>query len=235
MIQATRLSKSYGDEHQKVVALDAIDLAVEQGERVALVGRSGSGKTTLLNLLAGLDRPTGGELEVAGCSLASMNSQQLADYRLVQVGVVFQSFQLIAQRSALQNVELPLILAGTNRTERRLKATEALDRVGLAGRMNHRPWEMSGGEQQRVAVARAIVNRPQIVLADEPTGNLDTRTADEVTRLLMEVIAEQNATLVLITHDSNLAEQCAQRVIAMTDGKLVDDRPTQPIDREVSP
>ena len=206
-----------------VRALDAVDLDIQDGERVALVGRSGSGKTTLLNILAGLDRPTSGSLSVGGDRIETLNSRELAAYRNERIGVVFQSFQLLANRSALQNVEVPLLLAGLTRRERRSRALQAIDRVGLSHRARHLPAEMSGGEQQRVAVARAIVRRPQLVLADEPTGNLDTGNAQRVMELILEVTRENSAALILITHDRGLAREAATRVHELRDGRMVPD------------
>jgi ABC-type lipoprotein export system ATPase subunit len=223
MIHASRLRKIYGDASSGVKAIDGVNLKIDSGQRVALLGRSGSGKSTLMNILAGLDRPTGGELIVAGKSLLELSPSEIAHYRRTCVGVVFQSFQLIAQRTAIQNVELPLILSGMNAAKRKRRVNECLERVSIAHRRNHLPAQMSGGEQQRVAIARAIVSRPPLLLADEPTGNLDSQTADQVTRLMLDVVAENNATLVLITHDQTLAETCATRTIHMQDGKFISD------------
>jgi ABC-type lipoprotein export system ATPase subunit len=221
MISTQKLTKTYGTA-TRVVALDQVDLQIESGERVALLGRSGSGKTTLLNLLAGLDRPTSGSICVDDVDLHSLNPKQLADYRLRKIGVIFQSFQLIPTRTAIQNVELPLVIAGVKRRERKERAQETLSRVGLEKRIHHRPYQLSGGEQQRVAIARAIVNRPRVLLADEPTGNLDSAIAEQVTQLLLEIIAEQKSTFVLITHDRLLATACAERILQMTDGRISD-------------
>jgi len=220
IVFANKLSKHYGTQERPVKALDDVDLKVGKTERVALVGRSGSGKTTLLNLLAGLDRPTSGELRVAGKSLSSLDSEALANYRCHDIGVVFQSFQLLPHRTALQNVELPLMLQRVSKRERRELAQQALSRVGLGQRATHRPDELSGGEQQRVAVARAIVHRPGLLLADEPTGNLDSKTAAQVMDLILEVVAETNAAMILITHDRNLAQTAATRIVTMSDGRI---------------
>lgn len=222
IVVAKNLTKYYGSNDQLVKALDEIDLDVADGERLALVGRSGSGKTTLLNLLAGLDRPTSGELSVAGRSLGTLTSEELAHYRSRDVGVVFQSFQLLPHRNALQNVEIPLTVQGVGKRERNERAMQALDRVGLAVRVKHRPSELSGGEQQRVAIARAIVHRPKLLLADEPTGNLDSKTADQVTELILEVVAETKSAMILITHDSQLARRCSTRSITLCDGTIGD-------------
>ena len=224
MINAERISKIYGSGDNKVVALEGINLQVAEGERIALLGRSGSGKTSLVNLLAGLDRPSSGLLEIAGQGLQAMNSADLALYRRDRIGVVFQSFQLIAQRTAQQNVELPLILTGISRRERMRLARESLEKVGLGERLRHRPYQLSGGEQQRVAIARAIVNQPSVLLADEPTGNLDSKTAGTIEELLMKVCEESGATLVLITHDESLATRSADRVYHLRDGRLEDVR-----------
>ncbi len=222
MIHARQLSRHYGNDANRVTALDQVDLEIEPGARVGILGRSGSGKTTLLNLLAGLDRPSEGRLSVAYKSLSEMNAAQLARYRRETVGVIFQSFQLIPNQSAFQNIELPLILAGVERSERKSRVSEVIDRVGLDPRRHHKPAQLSGGEQQRVAVARAIVNRPKVLLADEPTGNLDSRTAASITELLLDIVEENKATLVLITHDQRLAETCADRIIHMSDGRIIE-------------
>lgn len=223
MIHARRLSRYYGESSNRVTALDAIDLEIESGKRVGILGRSGSGKTTLLNLLAGLDRPTGGSLSVADQNLGELTAAQLARYRRETVGVIFQSFQLIPNRSAFQNVELPLILAGVDRANRKQRVGEAIERVGLGKRGRHKPSELSGGEQQRVAVARAMVTRPKVLLADEPTGNLDSQTAQSVTELMLDVVKEKESTLILITHDRQLAERCCDRIVHLLDGRLLDD------------
>lgn len=225
MIHANRLTRVYGDPTDGGVrAIDRLDLEVAAGQRLVLLGRSGSGKTTLLNILAGLDRPTSGELIVAGKSLAELSPSQLAYFRSTSIGVVFQSFQLISHFTARQNVELPLMLAGVPSLKRRKRVDKCLERVGIEHRRSHKPTEMSGGEQQRVAIARAIVANPPLLLADEPTGNLDSHTADQVTRLILSVIADRGATMVMITHDWNLAQRCADRTIQMSDGRFVHDR-----------
>ena len=223
MIHASRLTKIYGDPASGIKAIDGLNLKIESGQRVALLGRSGAGKTTLLNILAGLDRPTSGELVAAGKSLFELSPPEIAHYRQTCVGVVFQSFQLITHRTARQNVELPLILSGMNAANRKQRGDECLERVAIAHRRNHTPAQMSGGEQQRVAIARAIVSKPPLLLADEPTGNLDSQTADRVTQLMLDVVAENNATLVLITHDQKLADTCATRTIRMQDGQFTSD------------
>jgi ABC-type lipoprotein export system ATPase subunit len=196
-------------------------LEIQEGERVALLGKSGSGKSTLLNLIGGLDRPTAGSIEVGGRDLQTLPSKHLARHRLQTVGMVFQSFNLIPSRTALENVALPLIFAGVVPARRRELASHALERVGLRERLNHRPAELSGGEQQRVAIARALINEPDILLADEPTGNLDSRTASEILRLLADHLRSRGTTLVMVTHDEDLARRATDRVLRLHDGQLV--------------
>ncbi|QEG24035.1 ABC transporter ATP-binding protein [Mariniblastus fucicola] len=224
MILASSLSRHFGVGNAKVTALDELSLEIKQGEKVAILGRSGSGKSTLLNLIAGLDTPSSGTLTVNGNEPAKLDSNGKARYRLDDVGVVFQSFQLIAQRTAFQNIELPLILAGVPLLTRRKKVLALLQRVGLEKRAHHRPHQLSGGEQQRVSIARAMVNEPPVLLADEPTGNLDTKNASDVMALMLEMIDSRNSTLCLITHDDALADQVADRVIELRDGKLVSEK-----------
>ena len=220
VIQAREICKTYGSKSNAVSALENLSLDVATGERVAIVGRSGSGKTTLLNILSGLDRPTTGELVVDGQEIAKFSASQMADYRLNSVGVVFQSFQLIAQRTAAQNVELPLIISGTATRERKRLVEVALAKVGLDHRAGHFPYQLSGGEQQRVAIARAIIKRPSVLLADEPTGNLDSNTATNIMDLLVSVSNQESLTMLLITHDLKLAADYSQRQYMMKDGKL---------------
>jgi ABC-type lipoprotein export system ATPase subunit len=220
-VQVTDVVKSYGTASSPVMALRGITLQISRGERIALLGKSGSGKSTLLNLIGGLDRPTSGILAVGGRDLGLMSANELAQYRLAAVGMIFQSFNLIASRTALQNVELPMIFAGRSPKERREAAQQALGAVGLEHRLTHRPAELSGGEHQRVAIARALVNRPALLLADEPTGNLDTATADQVLTLLGDHVRDHGCTLVLVTHDEELARRLTDRVVRMKDGLLV--------------
>jgi predicted ABC-type transport system involved in lysophospholipase L1 biosynthesis ATPase subunit len=186
-----------------------------------LLGKSGSGKSTLLNLLGGLDRPTSGKVLAAGLDLAQLSGRHLARYRLRTVGMIFQSFNLIPTRTALQNVELPLVLAGMAPARRRAVAVAALEAVGLGHRLHHRPSELSGGECQRAAIARGLVNSPQILLADEPTGNLDSVTAAEVLAVLTAHLDRLGAALVLVTHDEELARRCAARILRLQDGQLI--------------
>jgi predicted ABC-type transport system involved in lysophospholipase L1 biosynthesis ATPase subunit len=208
-----------------VQALRGVSLEVRRGERVALLGKSGSGKSTLLSVLGGLDRPTAGAVEVAGQDLARLGPEGLARHRLRTVGMIFQSFNLIGSRTALENVELPMVFAGLPPRRRREAARQALEGVGLGGRLHHRPGELSGGEHQRVAIARALVNEPAVLLADEPTGNLDSATAGEVMALLLGHVARHGTTLVLVTHDEELARRGADRVVWLRDGLLADGGP----------
>jgi predicted ABC-type transport system involved in lysophospholipase L1 biosynthesis ATPase subunit len=220
-IRVRDLAKSYGGPAAPVHALRGVSLDVRPGERLALLGKSGSGKSTLLNILAGLDRPSAGSVEVHGDDLGRLSRDQLARHRLCTVGMVFQSFNLIPSRTALENVELPLLFARRRPAERRAAARAALDAVGLGPRLDHRPSELSGGEMQRVAIARALVNNPSVLLADEPTGNLDSATGEQVLGLLTDHQRRAGATLVLVTHDEDLARRHADRVVWLRDGALV--------------
>lgn len=219
-IRTLALTRTYGSSESPVHALRGLDLEIQPGERVALLGKSGSGKSTLLNLLGGLDRPTSGHIVVGTSSLHELNSRELAQYRNGCIGMIFQSFNLVAARTAQENVELPMIFAGISSAERRERARKALRAVGLDRRMDHRPNQLSGGECQRVAVARALVNDPQVLLADEPTGNLDSRTAQEVMGLIQDDVKNRGTTLLLVTHDEELARQNTTRLIRMHDGQL---------------
>lgn len=219
MIVANSLTRKYHSGDSQITALDAFSINIQQGEKVAILGRSGSGKSTLLNLIAGLDTPTSGSLTVNGKEPAALNSAEKAAFRLKEIGVVFQSFQLIQQRTAYQNIELPLILAGVPPRQRREKVCDLLKSVGMENRSSHRPKQLSGGEQQRIAVARAMVNDPQVILADEPTGNLDTANSKQVMDLMLSMTETRKATLCLITHDESLAQEIADRVILLQDGK----------------
>ena len=209
-------------------AVDGVSLEVRSGEFVALLGSSGSGKSSMLNLIAGLDSPTSGSVVVQDRDLAKLSREELAKYRLHVVGMVFQSFNLIASMTVAENVELPLRFAEVERGKRDNLAREALERVGLRARMDHRPSQLSGGEQQRAALARALINRPKLLLADEPTGNLDSRTGTEIMEMVQQFNRDLGMTIVMVTHERALAERYAQRMIFLADGKLVDDRPNSP-------
>ena len=208
-------------------AVDGVSLDIASGEFVALLGASGSGKSSLLNLIAGLDSPTSGRAIVGGKNLAGLSREELAKYRRHTVGMVFQSFNLVPAMSVFENVELPLRFAEVDRSKRAELVSKALERVGLAGRTRHRPVELSGGEQQRVALARALINQPSILLADEPTGNLDSRTGTEVMELIRHLNDSLQMTVVLVTHERTLAEKYAERLIFMGDGKVVADQPNE--------
>ncbi len=207
-------------------AVDGISLEISNGEFVALLGASGSGKSSLLNLIAGLDSPTSGNITIAGKKLAGLSREELAKYRRHTVGMVFQSFNLVPAMTVFENVELPLRFAEVERSKRRVLVTDALERVGLSDRIRHRPVELSGGEQQRVALARALINQPSILLADEPTGNLDSRTGTEVMELIRGLNESLNMTVVLVTHERDLAEKYADRLVFLADGKIVADQPS---------
>jgi putative ABC transport system ATP-binding protein len=221
VVRAEHLRRHYTMGQAVVAALDGVSLEVRGGEFVALLGSSGSGKSTLLNLIAGLDRPTGGTVSVDGRDLGTMNSQDLARHRRETVGMVFQAFNLMPRMTLEENVELPLRLAEVSRSERATRVREALDRVGLAPRRGHRPSELSGGEQQRAALARALVNRPAILLADEPTGNLDSRNGIEIMQRISELNSGLGMTVVLVTHERALAERYAGRTLFLADGRLI--------------
>jgi putative ABC transport system ATP-binding protein len=202
-----------------VRALDGVDLAIERGELLCLMGPSGSGKTTLLNVMGGLDKPDGGSVVVEGRDISTFDQNTLAAYRRKQVGLIFQSFNLIPTMTALQNVEYPMIFAGVPPARRREQALETLDQLGLGDRTEHKPTELSGGQQQRVAIARALVNHPKILLGDEPTGNLDSKTGEDIMNLLQE-LNRQGQTMVLVSHDPRVSEY-ATRTIHMLDGLVV--------------
>jgi putative ABC transport system ATP-binding protein len=221
VIHTEKLNKVYGGA-VPYHALRDIDLTIDRGEMVAIVGASGSGKSTLMNILGCLDRPSDGLYELAGKGIGTYSDDQLAEVRNHAIGFVFQSFNLLPRYSALKNVELPLIYADLSARERTERATEALLRVGLGERLRNRPNELSGGQKQRVAIARAIVNRPAILMADEPTGALDTRTGNEIMHLFQE-LNDMGITLLVVTHEPDIAAMC-KRVIRMQDGAIVEDR-----------
>ena len=221
LIQMNDVHKAYRMGRTRVHALAGVDFEVESGEMVAIMGPSGAGKSTMLNIVGCLDRPTSGEYWLDNEAVARMGNDQLAGIRGRKIGFVFQTFSLLARTNALQNVMLPLLYTGTR--GRRKLAAKALDRVGMADRMDHNPNELSAGQQQRVAVARALVTEPAILLADEPTGNLDSKTGAEIMRLFWD-LNEEGVTVVLVTHDDEIGE-CARRIVRMRDGRIVDDRP----------
>jgi len=223
-IRSENLCRHYRMGETLIRAVDGVSLEIRAGEFVALLGSSGSGKSSVLNLIAGLDRPTSGSVIVQDRDLAKLSREELAKYRLRVVGMVFQSFNLIASMTLSENVELPLRFAEVDRSQRESLSQAALDRVGLKARMNHRPSELSGGEQQRAALARALINRPQLLLADEPTGNLDSHTGTEIMDMVREFNQQLGMTVVMVTHERALAERYAQRMIFLADGKLIDDR-----------
>lgn len=219
LIELRRVSKAYHKGEADIHPLDDLTLTIDRGDFVALMGPSGSGKTTLLNLLGGLDTPTSGDVIVCGQNLAELSSRQLARWRSDHVAYIFQAYNLLPVLTAYQNVELPLTLLPLSRRERREHAIKALEIVGLAERMNHRPDELSGGQEQRVAIARALASDPDILLADEPTGDLDEHTADALHALLREMHREQGLTAVIATHNPRLAAIC-DRVLRLEDGRL---------------
>jgi len=223
-IQTDNLCRHYKMGETLIRAVDGISVQVRSGEFVALLGTSGSGKSSLLNLIAGLDHPTSGAVMVQGHNLAALSREELAKYRLRTVGMVFQSFNLIPSMTLLENVELPMRFAAVDRAKRAGLAEEALRRVGLIARKRHRPTELSGGEQQRASLARALINKPQVLLADEPTGNLDSRTGTEIMNFIREFNETMGMTVVMVTHERSLAERYARRMIFLADGKLIDDQ-----------
>ncbi|HEU4519247.1 MAG TPA: ABC transporter ATP-binding protein [Microvirga sp.] len=228
LIDTQDLSRTYELDGGRVVALAGVTLAVEAGDFVAVMGPSGSGKSTFMNLIGCLDRPTAGHYRLAGTAVESLDANGLARLRNREIGFVFQQFNLLPRIDALDNVELPMIYAGLDRRTRRERALAALARVGLAERAHHRPMQLSGGQQQRVAIARALVNAPSLLLADEPTGALDSRTATEILALFQDLNRE-GATLVLVTHDADVARH-ARRLVRFRDGRVIEDGRQTPLD-----
>jgi putative ABC transport system ATP-binding protein len=220
IVRARDVQRQYRMGESVIRAVDGITLDVRRGDFMALLGSSGSGKSTLLNLLAGLDRPTSGSIAVDGRELGQMSSLELAKFRRSTVGMVFQAFNLIHSMTIEENVELPMRFAEIDRAERKTRAREALERVGLGARMQHRPSELSGGEQQRTSLARALVNRPSLLLADEPTGNLDSRTGEEILSLVRG-LNESGMTVIMVTHERPLADRFAHHSVHMADGKML--------------
>ncbi len=222
MIELISVNKIFTKGAHKIAASNNINCKIETGEFVAIVGKSGSGKSTLLNLLAGLDNVSSGQILFDGADISSFTPNQYAAHRLNNIGIIFQSFNLIFSKTALENVMLPLIFAGTNKADRLNKAKNALEMVGLGDRLQHKANELSGGEAQRVAIARALVNNPKVLLADEPTGNLDSTTTQEILQILLSLKA-QSKTIIMITHDQEIAEQVADRILTIKDGVLMGD------------
>jgi putative ABC transport system ATP-binding protein len=224
LLETRDLKKHYQMGAVTVRALDGVSLMVEPGEFVALLGTSGSGKSTLLNLVAGLDRPTDGSLRIFDKDLAQMSSMELSLHRRHTVGIIFQSFNLVSTMTARENVTLAMMFAGVPHAERDAAADELLAAVGLGERQQHRPRELSGGEQQRVAIARALSNKPHLLLADEPTGNLDSRTSRDIMSILKELNEREGKTIIMVTHDASLARTYAARTVTLLDGLVVDQR-----------
>ncbi len=222
LIETRDITRVYQMGTNQVAALDHVTMGANEGEFVAIQGTSGSGKSTLLNLLGGLDRPTTGDVFFDSTPLGPLTKKQMARYRRFSVGMIFQNFNLIPTMTAAENVKLALAFGGLRGAERQHRAASLLERVGLADRMDHRPSEMSGGEQQRVAIARALANHPRVLLADEPTGNLDSTRARELLALLREMVDRDRLTVLLVTHDHDLASSFADRIIMMKDGQVID-------------
>lgn len=225
LLELRDIRKVYQVGSEEVRALDGVDLDVSPGEYVAIMGASGSGKSTLMNLLGCLDTPTSGSYRLNGVAVEGLDDEQLAAIRNEEIGFVFQTFNLLARTTALRNVELPLVYAGVGRSERWQKAEGALERVGLGGRMTHRSNELSGGQRQRVAIARALVNDPSILLADEPTGNLDSTTSAEIMELF-DALNRAGNTVIVVTHEDDIAEH-AHRVVTLRDGRIISDTKTR--------
>lgn len=224
LLEALEVSKVYQMGSTSVAALDHVSLAVKEGEFVAIQGTSGSGKSTLLNMLGGLDHPTSGEVFFGSKPLSPLSKKEMARYRRHSVGMIFQNFNLVPTMTAAENVGLALAFGGLRGNQRRKRAEELLTRVGLADRLTHRPSELSGGEQQRVAIARALANRPRVLLADEPTGNLDSTRAHEILALLRGMVNVDSLTILMVTHDHELATSFGDRIILMKDGRVVNGR-----------
>src|SRR6266576_1682278 len=221
LLEARNVSKVYQMGTTSVIALDDVSLTVQEGEFVSIQGTSGSGKSTLLNMVGGLDHPTTGEVLFNSKALGPLGKKEMARYRRYSVGMIFQNFNLIPTMTAEENVGLALAFGGLRGNQRRRRAEELLDRVGLSDRMSHRPSELSGGEQQRVAIARALANNPKVLLADEPTGNVDSTRAHELLALLREMVDKDSLTILMVTHDRELATSFSDRIIMMKDGRVV--------------
>ena len=224
LFQLNNLTKAYQKGENKLLALNLESLEIYESEILSIVGRSGSGKSTLLNLLGGLDKPTSGDIIYQNKNLATYSQSELANYRKFQIGMVFQSFNLINSYTAIDNVILALTFGGIAKTKRKSQAASLLHQVGLSERTNHKPSELSGGEAQRVAIARALANNPKVILADEPTGNLDSTTSNEIISLLHKLNQDQGITIVLVTHDQGIAKEISHRCIRLVDGKIVEQK-----------
>jgi putative ABC transport system ATP-binding protein len=220
LLETRDLKKHYRMGDTVVRALDGVSIDVPEGQFVALLGPSGSGKSTLLNLVAGLDRPTAGTLRIDGTDIAAMSQEELTRHRRKNVGIIFQSFNLVSTMTAMDNVTLAMMFDGVAKAEREQRAAQLLESIGLSGRQRHRPKELSGGEQQRVAISRALANQPRLLLADEPTGNLDSRTSREIMEVLKGLNEREGKAVILVTHDANLAAQYAHRTITLMDGMV---------------
>ena len=231
MIQLENVSREYG-EGKVVYALDHVSLQIGQGERVAVMGPSGSGKSTLLNLICGLDEPSSGEIRIEGVNIASLNDDARTRLRREKIGMIFQTFNLLPTLTALENVALPLRLNGVSKKEADSRAGAMLEKVGLGPRVMHKPDQMSGGERQRIAIARALIFQPPVLLADEPTGNLDSKTGEEILALLDNLHREFKTTILMVTHNDEAAQHC-DRVIRLRDGKIVIDAPAKKLAAEV--
>ncbi len=224
IIELQGITRTYGEGEALVKALDGFDLTISTGEFVAIMGPSGSGKSTAMNIIGCLDRPTAGQYRFNGVEIATLDQDQRALLRRNYLGFVFQGYNLLPRTTALENVELPLIYKGVPKAERKARALEALRRVGLEGREDHAPSQLSGGQQQRVAIARALAGEPMVMLADEPTGNLDTARSHEIMRLMQKLNRDEGLTIVMVTHEEDMA-QYASRLVVFTDGRIVSDEP----------
>jgi len=233
VIETHKLTKTFTRGDVRVKALRGVSVSIDTGQFVAIVGKSGSGKSTFMNILGCLDRPTEGRFLLDGHDVSELSADERAELRGQKIGFVFQAFNLIPRTSALENVELPLIYSGVSRAQQRMRAAESLRRLGLEDRGDHHPSQLSGGEQQRVAIARALVNRPQLLLADEPTGNLDSRTSLEIMNVLEELNRLQHLTIVLVTHEPDIAS-FAERVLTFRDGEIVDDQLQNPVTQDTA-
>ena len=220
-IKTEDLTRIYSSGTIQVTAIKDVNLSFDQGQLYGVTGASGSGKSTLMNLLAGLDRPTSGSIKVQGKLISELGKDELALYRRYQVGMIFQSFNLVSSYTALENVAFPLLFAGVAKKERIKQAEQMLEKVGLHQRKDHRPAELSGGEQQRTAIARALINQPKILLADEPTGNLDSKTSRQIVQTLSELNKKQGITVIMISHEESLLDEFADDVIHLQDGKVI--------------